>query len=336
MIVLGIESTAHTFGVGIAEKKNGKGRIIANVKDSYRTMQGGIIPNELANHHIEICDSVIKEALEKASVNLSDIDAVAVSQGPGMGHALRIGMIAARTLAIKLNKPLIGVNHCVAHLEIGRLLTKAKDPVMLYASGANTQIIAFEGGRYRIFGETLDMGIGNFLDTLAREMSLGFPGGPKIDELAKKGKRYITTPYVIKGMDFGFGGILTHLKKKLREGFSKQDIAYSTQETVFAMLIEASERAMAHCQKKELLLGGGVACNRRLQEMAGTMCRERKSEFYVPENEFLVDNGAMIAWLGLVKYRSASAKGTKEEFSPERIAIRPYERTEEVEVYWRD
>jgi N6-L-threonylcarbamoyladenine synthase len=323
MIVLGIESTAHTFGVAVLKDK----KVLSNVKDSYVTKKGGMIPNKVADHHVEICDIVIKNALKEANINLDELDLIAFSQGPGLGHALRIGAVAARSLSLKLNIPMIGVNHCVAHLEIGKLLTKAKDPVLLYASGANTQIIAFEGKKYRVFGETLDMGVGNFLDSFARFLDLGFPGGPKIEQLAKKGG-YIEVPYVVKGMDVSFGGILTNLKQKYKKGIKKEDLCYSLQETVFSMLLEVAERAMAHCDKSELLLGGGVACNSRLKEMTKQMCKDRNAKCFIPENQFLVDNAAMIAWLGLIEYKS----GIRMKFKD--TEIKPYERTDDIIVKW--
>tara|TARA_Y100000310_G_scaffold152263_1_gene151770 strand:+ start:1386 stop:2375 length:990 start_codon:yes stop_codon:yes gene_type:complete len=326
MIALGIESTAHTFGVGIV---NGRGKVLANVRDSLVTQKGGIVPVKAGEHHIDVCDAVIKKALSDAKLGIKDIDLIVFSQSPGIGNCLRVGAICARSLAVMLDKPIIGVNHCIAHLEIGRLLCKSKDPVLLYASGANTQIIAFEGGKYRIFGETLDNGIGNFLDGFAREMGLGFPGGPKIMELAKGGK-YIELPYVVKGMDVSFGGIGTNLKQKLKSGkFSKKDLCYSVQETVFSMLVEVSERAMAHTGKTELLLGGGVACNTRLQEMCEKMCKDRGGKMFVPKNEFLVDNGAMIAWLGLLQYKNG------ERMKLDDAVIKPYVRTDDVSVGWR-
>lgn len=328
MICLGIESTAHTFGIGIVTDKK---EVLANVKDSYTTETGGIIPARAADHHVGCFDKVIKEALEKANLKIKDIDLISFSQSPGIGHTLRIGGMVARNLAMLTKKPLIGVNHCIAHLEIGRMLTKAKDPVLLYVSGANTQIIAYEGGKYRIFGETLDGGIGNFLDTFARDMGLGFPGGPKVAALAAKGKNYIELPYVVKGMDASFGGILTNARQKLQSGkYTKEDLCYSLQETVFAMMVEASERAMAHTGKDELLLGGGVACNTRLQEMCDLMCKERGAKSYVLENQFNVDNGAMIAWLGIVMNKAGIT--TKIETA----IIDPYERTDDVTVSWRD
>ncbi|MBD3164493.1 bifunctional N(6)-L-threonylcarbamoyladenine synthase/serine/threonine protein kinase [Candidatus Woesearchaeota archaeon] len=328
MICLGIESTAHTFGAAVVTDKK---KVLANVKDSYTTKTGGIIPAKAAEHHVECFDKVIKKGLHEAKLSLQDIDLIAFSQSPGIGHTLRIGSLVAKTLAALAKKPLIGVNHCIAHLEIGNMLTKAKDPVLLYVSGANTQIIAYDGGKYRIFGETLDGGIGNFLDTFARDMGLGFPGGPKVAASAEKGKNYIELPYVVKGMDASFGGILTNIRQKLRSGeYSREDLCYSLQETVFAMMVEASERAMAHTGKDELLLGGGVACNKRLQEMCRIMCRERNGKCYVIENQFLVDNAAMIAWLGIIMNKAGITTPI------EKAIINPYERTDDVTVSWRN
>ncbi len=326
MLCLGIETTAHTFGVAVVDDT---GHVLANVKDAVQIEEGGMIPAAVADHHVEVCDIVLKNALEKAQKKIKDMDIVAFSQGPGIGNCLTIGAFVARVLAKLHKKPLIGVNHCIAHLEIGRIKTAAKDPVLLYASGANTQIIAREGGKYRIFGETLDMGIGNFLDQFARHLGLGFPGGPRIYELACKGKNLIPLPYVVKGMDLSFGGILTNLKQKHDSGkYTQDDLAYSAQETVFAMLLEVSERAMAHTGKTELLLGGGVACNLRLQEMAKNMCEERNAQCFVPPNEFLVDNAAMIAWLGILEYKA----GLQTPIEQSRVL--PYWRTDEVEVVW--
>lgn len=326
MCVLGIESTAHTLGVSIIKGKN----ILSNEKDSYITEEGGMIPAKVAEHHVDVFDEVLKKALAKANIKLKDIDLIAFSNSPGLGHTLRIGAAFARTLALKLKKPLVPVNHCIAHLEIGRLLTDAKDPVLLYASGANTQIIAYEAGKYRIFGETLDIGVGNFIDSFGRELGLGFPAGPKVEKLALDGKNYIKLPYSVKGMDVSFGGMLTNLKHKIKSGkYSKEDLCYSVQETVFAMLVEVTERALAHTGKTEVILGGGVACNKRLQEMCRIMCEERNAKSYCPENQYLVDNAAMIAWTGLLKFSSE-----QKDFL-DLSAINPYERTDDVEINYR-
>jgi len=297
-IILGIESTAHTFGIGIVKNK----KILSNVKSSFTTEKGGLIPMEVAKHHSENKDRIYYESLKKAGISEEKIDAVAFSQGPGLAPCLLEGMKFAKEISLKLKKPLVPVNHCVAHLEIGQI-TGAKNPVMLYASGANTQIIAYASEKYRVFGETLDIGVGNFIDTFARYAGIGFPGGPAIEKLALQSKNLIELPYTIKGMDFAFSGILTNLKQKLdsRE-YNLSDLAFSMQEVVFAMLVESAERAMAHTGKNELLLGGGVACNSRLQEMCRIMCSERGAKFFCPEKSLLVDNGAMIAYLGEIMY----------------------------------
>ena len=325
MLSLGIESTAHTFGCGIIDNK---GRIYANVTDAYKTESGGIHPSEARLHHENVKDNVVGDALKAANLKIEDIDLISFSQGPGLAPCLLVGLKKATELSKKLNVPIVGVNHCIAHLEIGKLLTKAKDPVLLYPSGANTQVIAYEGGKYRVFGETLDQGVGNFIDSFARYIGLGFPGGPKIEKLALNGKNYIELPYVVKGMDVSFSGILTNLKQKYdSKKYAVEDLSYSLQENVFAMLVEVSERAMAHCGKNELVIGGGVGCNKRLREMCTIMCNERNGKFYAPPNEVLVDNGIQIAWLGILQRKEATKKYDK-------IDIKPYERTDDVKVTW--
>ncbi|MBW2980993.1 bifunctional N(6)-L-threonylcarbamoyladenine synthase/serine/threonine protein kinase [Candidatus Woesearchaeota archaeon] len=325
MICLGIESTAHTFGVGIVDDK---GKILADTRNSYTTEKGGIHPSLAREHHEQVADEVIYEALNEANLELKDIDLISFSQGPGLPPCLVVGMEKAKELAKKTRKHLVGVNHCIAHLEIGNLLTKSKDPVLLYVSGANTQVIAYEGGKYRIFGETLDKGVGNFLDAFARHIGLGFPGGPKIYELALKGKNYVELPYVVKGMDISVSGILTNTKQKYdSKKYKLEDLTYSIQETVFAMLVEVAERAMAHCEKTELLLGGGVACNKRLQEMCAKMCKDRGAKLFVPENRVLTDNAIMIAWQGILEQ--------KKRESLDKIDILPNWRTDDVKVDWR-
>ena len=391
-IILGIESTAHTFGIGIVRDE----KVLANIKKTYTTEKGGIIPTESAKFHEKNKEDIYKEALEKAEIKEKNIDAIAFSQGPGLSPCLLVGLKFAKKLALKLNKPLVPINHCISHLEIGKI-TGAKDPVMLYVSGANTQVIAYEAGKYRIFGETLDIGTGNFIDTFARYAGIGFPGGPVIQKLAEQSKNYIELPYKVKGMDVAFSGILTNLKQKLErinlhsqvrdinsseqtsscsshnkiinrrnsaEPISEQyknkasdseraisrdslknetseigsreytlsDLAFSMQEIVFAMLVETAERALAHTGKKELLLGGGVACNTRLQEMCRIMCEERGAKLFVPENSLLVDNGAMIAFLGEIMFKK-EIKIEKEDFSE--LDIKPRQRTDGVNVEWR-
>ena len=327
-IILGIESTAHTFGIGIV--KNGK--ILCNVKSSYTTEKGGIIPIDSAKHHREVASEIYERALKESEISENEIDGIAFSQGPGLPPCLLEGLKFTKKLAEKLKKPVIPVNHCVAHLEVGQV-TGAKDPVLLYVSGANTQVIAYASGKYRIFGETLDVGVGNFIDNFARYSGIGFPGGPKIEEFAKKSKNYVELPYKVKGMDIALSGILTNLKQKIdSKKYSIEDLSYSMQETVFAMLVETAERALAHVGKKELLLGGGVACNSRLQEMCKLMCKERGCKFFCPERGLLVDNGAMIAYLGEIMLKA----GVKVEVKNlNKLDILPRQRTDNVNVSWK-
>jgi N6-L-threonylcarbamoyladenine synthase len=346
MICLGFESTAHTFGVSVVESdidkvdyKKSTCKILSNEKDSYTTTTGGMIPRELAEHHYNCAPIVIQQALDKAKVKLNEIDLVSFSQGPGIGNALRVGAVTARQVALKNNVPLIGVNHCVAHIEIGRKLCDAIDPILLYASGANTQIICYENSYYRVFGETLDTGIGNFLDTFGRELGLGFPAGPVLDKMyfeseSAKGKgELIDLPYTVKGMDLAFSGLLTSATNKIplvKSGKIKQeDLVYSALHNAFAMLTEVTERALAHTEKSEVILGGGVGCSIALQEMVGKMCEERGAKLFVPPNSVMVDNGAQIGWLGLLMY----ANGYK--MSLNKSGIFPKQRTDDVFVKWR-
>lgn len=333
---VGVESTAHTFGVGVLDMS---GKIMSNVKDSYVTEEGGMIPLEVRAHHKRVADEVFWKAMTEAGVKEEEIEGIGFSNAPGLAPCLLEGMDFVKRKAKELGIPVVEVNHCVAHLVIGETVG-ALDPVMLYASGANTQVIAFEGGKLRIFGETLDLGVGNFIDTIARSMGLGFPGGPRIQQLASEwaagsGRlvagepELIELPYVVKGMDVSFSGIQTKIRNLLDKGESKKKIAYALQETVFAMLVEVSERAIAHTGKKELLLGGGVACNSRLQEMCRIMCEERGVKLFVPDNSLLVDNGAMIGYLGLKMYKKGL--GVRDLGL---LDIKPRERTDEVEILW--
>ncbi|MBO8173969.1 MAG: bifunctional N(6)-L-threonylcarbamoyladenine synthase/serine/threonine protein kinase [Thermococcus sp.] len=324
MIALGIEGTAHTLGIGIVTED----KVLANVMDTLTTERGGIHPKEAAEHHAKLMKFLLKRALQEAEISIEDIDVIAFSQGPGLGPCLRVVATAARALAIRYNKPIVGVNHCIAHVEITKMFG-IKDPVGLYVSGGNTQVLALEGGRYRVFGETLDIGIGNALDTFARELGLGFPGGPKIEKLAQKGEKYIELPYAVKGMDLSFSGLLTEAVRKFKSGRYKiEDIAYSFQETAFAALVEVTERAVAHTEKEEVVLVGGVAANNRLREMLKIMTEDRGVKFFVPPYDLCRDNGAMIAYTGLLMYKAGVM------FKIEDTIVNQRFRTDEVEVTW--
>jgi N6-L-threonylcarbamoyladenine synthase/protein kinase Bud32 len=302
---LGIESSADDFGVGIATFN---GEILANNSDGYIPAEGGIHPREAARHHAEVADKVLGEALSKAGVKPGELSVIAFSQGPGLGPSLRTGATVARALASYLRVPLVGVNHSVAHIEIGKIKTGAKDPVTLYASGGNTMVIAFESGRYRVFGETLDIALGNCLDVFAREAGLkhlkDLPLGAAIEKLSAKGEKFISLPYVVKGMDFSLSGLLTAVTAALQKGcYRLEDLCYSLQEHAFSMVTEVTERALAHTEKNEVLLTGGVAANKRLQSMLAIIAHEHDAQFSVVPLEFATDNGAMIAWTGILALR---------------------------------
>ena len=321
MIVLGIESTAHTFGAAIV---NNKGQILSDVRDTFTTVEGGMIPTQVAEHHKQVADTTIRKAL--ADAKLTHVDLIVYSRGPGLAPCLHVGIAKAREYAKSFGCAVIGANHPMAHLTSGLLFTVAQDPVMLYLSGANTQIIALEAGKYRVFGETEDIGLGNALDKFARVLGLGFPGGPKIEQLALQGK-WVELPYTVKGMDVAFSGIITRVSQLAQKGIAQEDLCYSLQEVFFSMITEVTERAMAHLRKKEVLLIGGVAANKRLCGMLGTMCKARGARFFAVPTQYAGDNGAMIAWQGLLEYHA----GRREK----KLDIYPYERCDEIDVIWK-
>ncbi len=321
MNVLGIEGTAWNLSVAVVNEED----VVLLFNDPYQPKEGGIHPREASQHHAEKMPSLIKSVFDRFPKE--KIDGIAFSQGPGLGPCLRVVGTAARLLALKLKKPLVGVNHCLAHVEVGRWKTEARNPVALYVSGGNSQIIARRGNRYRVFGETLDIGIGNAIDKLARSFGLHHPGGPKIDQTAEKGSKHYPLPYVVKGMDFSFSGMVT-AAQKLKEKAKLEDIAFSFQETAFAMLTEVTERALAYLGYDEVLLVGGVGVNKRLQKMLSVMCEDRGARLYTPPAELMGDNGAMIAYTGLLMLKHGYSTPLEESF------VKPNFRIEEVEIRW--
>ena len=240
--------------------------------------------------------------------------------------------MVARTLSLILGKPLVPVNHCIAHIEMGRFITGANNPVVLYVSGGNTQVIAYADHKYRIFGETLDIAVGNCLDRFARLISLPNDPSPgyNIEVLARKGNHYIELPYTVKGMDLSLSGILSNIGSKV-ESASKEDLCFSLQESVFSMLVEITERAMAHIGSNEVLIVGGVGCNIRLQNMMSSMASERNGKLYATDERFCIDNGAMIAVAGFLMYKSSEncAVSALDSHCSQRY------RTDSVSVTWR-
>ncbi|KAI9591981.1 O-sialoglycoprotein endopeptidase [Syncephalis fuscata] len=347
---LGLEGSANKIGIGIMRHTvRGDGEtesaVLANVRRTYVTPPGeGFLPRETAKHHREHAVTLVKEALQEAGLNRRDIDVICFTQGPGMGAPLSTVALVARTLSMLWDIPLVGVNHCVGHIEMGREITGAHHPVVLYVSGGNTQVIAYTEHRYRIFGETLDIAIGNCLDRFARVLKLSNAPSPgyNIEQAALKGTKYIELPYSVKGMDMSFSGILSHIEgladQLLKDGTcTPEDLCYSLQETLFAMLVECTERAMAHVGSQEVLIVGGVGCNLRLQEMMKQMVEQRNGHVFATDERFCIDNGIMIAQAGLLAYRTgyqtpieASTCHNANTYAYHRF------RTDQVYVTWRD
>ncbi|MHA2028769.1 MAG: bifunctional N(6)-L-threonylcarbamoyladenine synthase/serine/threonine protein kinase [Candidatus Kariarchaeaceae archaeon] len=331
LVAIGIESSADKLGVGIVDSE---GNILANNVRTYKPGIGnGVIPRDAAQYHSDNVPGLIKMGIEQAGIHKSEIDLVCFTQGSGMGPCLRVDAVAARTLSLTLKKPIVGVNHQVAHVEIGRLIGKMNDPVVLYVSGGNSQVIAYAEKRYRVFGETLDIPVGNCLDVFGREMRFDnskLPMGAVVEQKALKGENYLELPYVVKGMDLSFSGILTAAINKSKEmNIDIHDLCMSLQETVFAMLTEVSERALAHTGKDELLVTGGVAANNRLKEMLAGMAVNHGAKFAGLPAATAIDNGAMIAWLGLLMHQH----GHKQSIGD--TLVRQHFRPEEVDVIWR-
>ncbi|KAL9976140.1 hypothetical protein ACROYT_G013396 [Oculina patagonica] len=333
-IAIGFEGSANKLGIGIVKD----GVVLSNVRTTYITPPGqGFLPRDTAKHHRENVIDILRRSLKEANVKPQEIDCVCYTKGPGMGAPLVSVAIVARTVAQLWKKPIVAVNHCIGHIEMGRLVTGAVNPTVLYVSGGNTQVIAYLQRRYRIFGETIDIAVGNCLDRFARVLKLSNDPSPgyNIEQMAKRGKKLIDLPYTVKGMDVSFSGILSYIEsmapKLLASGeCTPEDLCFSLQETVFAMLIETTERAMAHCGSNEVLIVGGVGCNKRLQEMMGIMAKERGAKLYATDERFCIDNGAMIAQAGWEMFRAGCVTPLEETTCTQRY------RTDEVEVTWRN
>lgn len=333
VIAIGFEGSANKLGIGIIRD----GEVLSNPRRTYITPPGeGFLPRDTAQHHRAWALNILGQALKEANLRPSDIDVICYTKGPGMGAPLVSTAIVARTVALLWKKPIIGVNHCVGHIEMGRLITGADNPTVLYVSGGNTQVISYLQGRYRIFGETIDIAVGNCLDRFARVLKLSNDPSPgyNIEQLAKKGQKFIELPYVVKGMDVSFSGLLSFIEDRApglieRGECTPEDLCFSLQETVFAMLVEITERAMAHCDSSEVLICGGVGCNVRLQQMMETMCQERDGKLFATDMRFCVDNGAMIAQAGWEMFKNGQTTMFEDTTCTQRY------RTDEVHVTWR-
>ncbi|KIW77859.1 tRNA N6-adenosine threonylcarbamoyltransferase [Fonsecaea pedrosoi CBS 271.37] len=349
MIALGLEGSANKLGVGIilhSKDKRQPVQILSNIRHTYHAPPGaGFLPKDTALHHRSHVAALVSSALREANLTPADIDCICYTKGPGMGAPLQSVALAARTLSLLWGKPLVGVNHCIGHIEMGRSITGATNPVVLYVSGGNTQVIAYTSNRYRIFGETLDIAVGNCLDRFARTLNIPNDPAPgyNIEQLAKSGNILVDLPYAVKGMDCSFSGILARVDELATQvknatlkdpntgnTVSPEDLCFSLQETVFAMLVEITERAMAHVGSNQVLIVGGVGCNERLQEMMGTMARSRGGDVYATDERFCIDNGIMIAHAGLLAYQTGFTTTLEDSTCTQRF------RTDDVFVAWRD
>jgi N6-L-threonylcarbamoyladenine synthase len=349
MIAIGLEGSANKLGVGIISHPSpGKAALIlANIRHTFVSPPGeGFLPKDTAKHHRSWVIKLVKQAMAQANVTVKDIDCICYTKGPGMGAPLQSVAVAARMLSLLWQKELVGVNHCVGHIEMGREITGAQNPVVLYVSGGNTQVIAYAEQRYRIFGEALDIAVGNCLDRFARTLEISNEPAPgyNIEQLAKKGKVLLDLPYAVKGMDCSFSGILASidiLAAELKanpeqrdpitgEVITQEDLCFSLQETVYAMLVEITERAMAHVGSRQVLIVGGVGCNERLQDMMGLMAKDRGGSVFATDERFCIDNGIMIAHAGLLAYETGFRTSLEESTCTQRF------RTDEVFVKWRD
>ena len=313
MLGLGIESTAHTFSCAIIEKKGKKGKILSDVRKIFRPEAGqGIHPREASRHHIENSASVLSECLKDANVSVQDLDIISYAAGPGLGPCLRVGAVVARSLSSFYKIPIYPVNHAIGHIELGKLLTGARDPLVLLVSGGHTMLLSFLNQQWRVFGETLDITLGQLLDQFGRSIGFASPCGKNIEELASASSNYVTLPYSVKGNDVSFSGLLSATKSVSEK--SKTDACYSLQETAFAMISETVERALSFTSKKELMIVGGVAANKRLSEMLADVCKRHGSKFFVVPLQYAGDCGSQICWTGLLESQVKEGVSLKDTF----------------------
>lgn len=336
MLCLGIESTAHTFACSVIRYSDSKKypNILSDVRDTFKAPEGsGIHPREAARHHASVAIDVLKKSLELSKIKYKDLDLVAYSAGPGLGPCLRIGAVIARSISSFYNIKLIPINHALGHIELGMSLTDSKDSLVLLVSGGHTMILVFNNRRWRVIGETLDITLGQLLDQFGRHIGLASPCGSEIERMAhKSSKNYISLPYSIKGNDVTFSGLLSAAKRlNLTHKYTNEDMCYSIQQTAFAMITEAVERALSATEKKELLLVGGVSANKELSSMLNLACQRHRVMFNSCPITFAGDNGAQIAWTGILSYLKS-----KNFIDISNSIINQSWRVDSVDVLWRN
>ncbi|MGI0028123.1 MAG: KEOPS complex N(6)-L-threonylcarbamoyladenine synthase Kae1 [Nitrososphaera sp.] len=331
MLCLGVESTAHTFGCSVVDSQ---GSILSDARAVYRAPEGkGIHPREASRHHMEASSDVLKQAVDSAGISMQDLDVIGYSAGPGLGPCLRVGAVVARTVAGFYGKPLVPVNHALGHIELGAMLAGASDPLVLLVSGGHTMLLAFSQKRWRVFGETLDITVGQLLDQFGRALGFSSPCGERIEQLANDSQgRYLQLPYTVKGNDVSFSGLLTAATRLAseRSGAELADACYSLQETAFAMLAEATERALSFTGKGQMMIVGGVAANKRLAQMLKQACSRHGARLFVCPIRFAGDNGAQISWTAIQQYRA-----TRKHVRIQESFVQQSWRVDTVDVSWR-
>lgn len=309
MNILAIETSCDETSAAVV--KEGR-EILSNIVASqveFHKKYGGIVPEIASRKHIEVINPIIKEALDKANVELKDIDAVAVTYGPGLVGSLLVGICAAKAIAYSLNIPLIGVNHLEAHIYANFLNAGTVFPfVCLIVSGGHTMVILVKDhGKYQVLGRTRDDAAGEAFDKVARFLKLGYPGGPIIDGLAKEGNPNaidFKRPMIEKefGYDFSFSGIKTavvnYVNKTKDQRLKTEDLVASFQKAIVDVLVEKTIRASKEFNCQAIALAGGVSANSLLRSMLRSRADEEKIEVHIPPHELCTDNAAMVGCAG--------------------------------------
>ena len=308
MIIIGIESSCDETAVAVVkDKKEVLSSVVASQIDVH-TEFGGVVPEVASRIHVENISYCIEKALKDANITMEDVDAVAVTQGPGLIGCLHVGVQAAKTLAFAYHKPLVPVHHLAGHIYANELVVDMKYPVLaLVVSGGNTELVYMKDETsFEILGETQDDAIGEAFDKVARVLGLGYPGGPKIDKLAKEGKPVyeLAKPKTQGRYDFSFSGLksaVINLYNKCKIKGEKLDyynLAASFQDAVIDVLVSKTIRAAQEYQAKQVIIAGGVAANSGLRQKMKEEVAKLNKKFTVPSIKNCTDNAAMIGVAG--------------------------------------
>lgn len=311
--ILGIETSCDETAVSIV--KNGTDiitNVVASQIESHKRF-GGVVPEVASRHHVENITLVIEEAFNQASFAWDDIDAIAVTEGPGLVGALLIGVNAAKALAFAKHKPLIAVHHIAGHIYANRLEKEFAFPLLaLIVSGGHTELVLMrEHGKYEVIGETLDDAAGEAYDKIARTLDLPYPGGPHIDQLAKEGKDQLDFPRAWLADDsynFSFSGlksaVINYVHNVTQRGGKvvKEDVAASFQASVVEVLVEKTYRAAKEHGVKQVITAGGVAANTDLRTAMNNRFADTSIPVLIPPIQLCTDNAAMIAAAGSILY----------------------------------